>query len=257
MTEENNDIAMRNNASAPMAQPAPQRDEMMAMIELLAANPNTDIVKMQAAINMRNRELERLAEIAYTRAFIEMQTDLPTIIKKGEVFFNDKAKPAFKHAKFEDVIEAIKPILKAHGFSLQHLTRTSDKGVPTLRTVLRHVNGHSEFTERSAPADTSGAKNNLQAVGSTTSYLKRYNIFDLLGLAAKDEDNDGNQGQKDVFITEQQRCELQKLLEESGIDKVKFFRDYLKVEGLLTMPVAYYKKALNVVNDRIKKNANT
>jgi hypothetical protein len=40
--------------------------------------------------------------------------------------------------------------------------------------VLSHELGHSEETTMTLPLDTSGSKNNVQAVGSSTSYGKRY-----------------------------------------------------------------------------------
>ena len=39
--------------------------------------------------------------------------------------------------------------------------------------------------------DNSGSKNSIQAIGSTTTYLQRYTLFSILGLAAG-EDDDGS-----------------------------------------------------------------
>jgi hypothetical protein len=44
------------------------------------------------------------------------------------------------------------------------------------------------------PLDTSGSKNNVQAVGSSTSYGKRYTATLLLNIRTKGEDDDGHAG---------------------------------------------------------------
>src|SRR5258708_10458648 len=57
--------------------------------------------------------------------------------------------------------------------------------------TLTHAQGHSESVSMSAQPDTSGSKNSIQAIGSTTSYLQRYTLFAATGLAPKDADTDG------------------------------------------------------------------
>lgn len=44
----------------------------------------------------------------------------------------------------------------------------------------------------SAEPDGSGSKNAVQAIGSTNTYLQRYTLFSVLGLASVDMDDDAN-----------------------------------------------------------------
>ena len=44
------------------------------------------------------------------------------------------------------------------------------------------------------PADTSGSKNVVQAIGSSVSYGKRYTMQALLNITSGGEDDDGHSG---------------------------------------------------------------
>lgn len=166
-------------------------DAMLQMIEKVCTNPDFDIAKMEKLIAMRDAEMARVAKIDFTTAFAAMQPQLPAVEKTGSVSYDKNATVAFRFAKLENIVEAISPLLKEYGFSFSHCSHYTDKGVKII-TTLMHSGGHSIGTEREAPLDTSGSKNQLQAGGSTTSYLKRYNLCDLLGIVTKDEDKDGN-----------------------------------------------------------------
>ena len=57
---------------------------------------------------------------------------------------------------------------------------------------ITHEQGYSEETTITAPADLTGSKNVIQAIGSTISYLERYSILALTGLTTYEMDNDAN-----------------------------------------------------------------
>jgi hypothetical protein len=56
---------------------------------------------------------------------------------------------------------------------------------------VKHDLGGSDQASLGAAPDKTGGKNNIQAIGSTCTYLSRYLTLLLLGLAAKGQDNDG------------------------------------------------------------------
>lgn len=49
-----------------------QPDPFLAMIERAASNPEFDIVKMQALVDMRNAELARQARVAFDLSLIHI-----------------------------------------------------------------------------------------------------------------------------------------------------------------------------------------
>ena len=51
--------------------------------------------------------------------------------------------------------------------------------------------GHSESVTLDAFKEDSGTKNNIQAMGSSITYLERYTLFAATGLASEEQDDDG------------------------------------------------------------------
>ncbi len=58
--------------------------------------------------------------------------------------------------------------------------------------TLKRISGNEISTEGTFPFDTTGSKNNIQAVGSTLTYARRYLLGMLLNVARKEDDTDGN-----------------------------------------------------------------
>ena len=68
---------------------------------------------------------------------------------------------------------------------------TQEANQVTVTCRITHVLGHYEETSLSSAHDNSGGKNAIQAIGSAITYLQRYTLLALTGLATKDQDNDG------------------------------------------------------------------
>lgn len=94
------------------------------------------------------------------------------------------------YAGLAETIEQITPLLASNGLSHRWETKQED-GKITVKCFLTHVDGHSECAEMVSGADTSGSKNNIQAIGSAISYLQRYTLFSVCGLASREVDDDG------------------------------------------------------------------
>lgn len=157
---------------------------LLSMIERAARDPAVDVAKMERLFQMQERAEAQRAKAAYLAALAQMQSELPAVARRGKGH-NDK-----KYARFEDIVEAVKPVMSAHGFSLTFRVAQSEKSM-TVTGVLGHAQGHTESTDMTLPADTSGAKNPVQAWGSSASYGKRYVTLTLLCIATEDEDDDG------------------------------------------------------------------
>lgn len=92
----------------------------------------------------------------------------------------------FKYATFDAILEMARPILSKHELALIQTT-SSANGTVIVTTRLAHSSG--EWIEDSIGAASEGRE--LQAIGSALSYLKRYALTAMLGVAA-DEDDDAN-----------------------------------------------------------------
>jgi len=182
---------------------APVVSESAAIIQVIeraAMNPNVDIDKMERLLQMQERIMERNARSAYAAALSRMQEHLPVIAENGRIVVRDKVTKeviqSTGYALWEDINEAIKPVLSAHGFALSFKTGLAPDGKITVTGILSHRDGHSEETTMILPHDSTGSKNAVQAVGSSTSYGKRYTACALLNITSRGEDDDGETAAK-------------------------------------------------------------
>jgi len=170
---------------APKEQPAalaPVENETDSLIRA-AMDPNMDMAKLSALIDMRERVMKIQAKEAFDRAFTKMQAEMPVIVEYAKT--NNGT-----YAPLEDIIEQVRPILTKHGFGLSHRTEWPEKNVIRVVGILTHEQGHERTTEFVAGADTSGSKNAVQAQGSTVQYGRRYTTKDLLNIVTRGEDDD-------------------------------------------------------------------
>jgi hypothetical protein len=193
-------VADRRVADAPRAALAPAEPTEGALLLLAiqratsAERCDLDQVKELWALH---REMKaETARVAYDAAFARMQPELPIIDENGEVIGRDGG-VASTYAEWENINEAIKPILARFGFGLSFRTgRTADDDrIPTITAIVSHDQGHRETTTMELPEDASGDMNDLQAVGSSTSYMKRYTALAILNIVSRRrEDDDGRAG---------------------------------------------------------------
>lgn len=164
----------------------------ITVIERLAANPQVDVTKLEKIIELQERILDRNAKAAFEAAYAQMQPDIPEIDEKGQILVKGTLRSSY--AKLEDIHKAIKPVLKAHGFALRHRTEWPDdrKNIIRIVGILSHVEGHSEESAFEAPMDQSEYRTDIQSMGSTVSYGRRYTTIDLLNIATRSQDNDGS-----------------------------------------------------------------
>lgn len=236
-------IAERQEQAAPVA----AGDNMVAMIERLARSPDVDVGKLEKLLEMQERIMARQASAAYSAALADMQTELPAIEKRGRIKIKS-GDPGQPYALWDDINETIKPILKKHGFSLSFRTGTTEEGKITTTAILRHREGHQEETTVTLPHDSSGSKNAVQAVGSSTQYGKRYAAGALLNLTFKGEDDDGNAGGA-KNITDEQASTLYDKIEEARADLGKFIAHF-GVAAVEDLPASAYDKAYRMLTQK-------
>lgn len=178
-------------------------DGLLSMIERAARDPSFDVEKMQQLFALQERVHERQAKQAFTDAKIEMRPFLPEITMKGMIRILDKdgnAKQETPFARFEDLHELVVPVLTEHGFDLKFRNGLSPEGKVRVTTVLSHRLGHEDETYFDLPHDTSGSKNAVQAIGSSTKYGMRYGTISILNLRVVGDDDDGNAAMPDTVI---------------------------------------------------------
>lgn len=224
-----------------------EASNVLQVISRAAADPNVDIEKLERLLAMQERITARNAQAEYAAALAEMQPHLPTIAERGAI--KDRSGNAqSRYALWEDIVTTITPILSAHGFALSFRT-ANEANMVSVTGVLSHRAGHSESTTLALPIDTSGSKNAVQSVGSSTSYGKRYTASALLNLRTGEADDDGALGGDEPRISEDQVANLQALIEEVGADKARFFA-YLKIGALDEIYARNYSSVVKLLESK-------
>lgn len=182
---------------------------MISVLDRAARDPNVSPEKLERFYELHRKVLQDAAERSYLEAIAAMQAELPTVARKGKGHNNT-------YARFEDIIDAVRPVLVKHGFSLTFRTSQTDKAM-TVTGVLGHRDGHKETTDVVLPPDTGGSKNVVQAWGSSTSYGKRYVALSLLGIATENEDDDAKKAGQEP-ASDNTLASLRKLIDETAAD---------------------------------------
>lgn len=212
---------------------------IFSMIERVASQPDVPVERVEQLFKLYTQMDAERARRAYHAAFAKMQPSLPAVERKGKSHNG-------KYARFEDIIGTIMPVLAEHGFGLSF--RTSEQpGKVVVTCLLSHSDGHSESTEYAFPYDGSGSKNAIQAIASAISYGKRYTMNALLGIATRDEDDDGNAACAGETISDEQFKQLAAALSEKRIAPAKFCAVY-KIANVGDLPAKRFEEALGRLN---------
>lgn len=189
--------------------PISNDSNIMAVISRAAADPTCDIDKLERLMAMHERMQARDAEAEFNAAMAAMQSDIPSIAERGAIVVNGQKRSDY--ATFEDINDVIKPIMQQHGFAITFKVENIAQGL-SVTGILMHRAGHRESTTMLLPLDTSGSKNAVQAVGSSTSYGKRYVMSALLNLTTRGEDDDGHAAVPTANVTSVQASGITALL---------------------------------------------
>jgi len=177
--DEHSVVAPVNAALAP--------DQLLA--KALERDINPDVLSRMMDLYERHERMQ--AERQYIASMAAFKADPPAIRKTKHVSYASKGgKTDYHHAPLDEVVRAISVAMSPHGLSFRWRTQQLD-GLISVTCVLQHVGGHSEEVTLQASPDQSGGKNSIQAVGSTVTYLQRYTLLAATGLAAEEQDDDG------------------------------------------------------------------
>lgn len=189
----------------------------MSMIER-AVERGADVAMIEKLMDLQERNQRDVARRAFDQAIANAKAEFGPIRKSGKVS-HGQGKTSFEHETLIDISAAVDGPLSRYGLHYRYRVSQTDR--ITVTCIIAHKDGHSEETTLSGQPDTSGAKNSIQAVGSTVTYLQRYTLKAALGLSAA-ADDDGQIAEQRVGnenITADQWQELVRLIDKAGIDE--------------------------------------
>jgi len=215
-----------------------------------AIEKGADLDKLEKLFEMQLRWEANEAKKAYVKAMAAFKENPPKITKDSKVDFNSsKGRTNYNYANLGDVTNKLTPALSKHG--LTATWKTKQNGKIEVTCIMTHVMGHYEETTLSADSDQSGNKNSIQAIGSTITYLQRYSLLAICGLATYEQDTDGMNKEQEC-ITAEQAKEIDKLVKEKGVDVVKFLV-YMKVDSYNEILATNYQTAVNTLKNYTRK----
>lgn len=228
------------NTELAVAQPS-QLATVITALERAASNPDVDVAKMQAILDMQERILNRNAEAEFSAAMTMAQGELGRVSADA-----NNPQTRSQYASYAQLDRTVRPVYAKHGFALSF--DTGDAPFPEMVRVLCHVShraGHSRTYHVDMPADGKGAKGGdvmtkTHAAGAAMSYGMRYLLKMIFNIAVGEDDVDGNTV---TVITEEQAANLQALMDECVKNQAKFMA-WLGVEQLTDLPAEKYARAV-------------
>lgn len=218
---------------------------LLHAIVTLAKDSAVDVAKLDALLKMQERLEGRDAEREFTAAFVRLSAKMPRVKKNGTISLGTN-KGSIPFAKWEDMDKIIRPLLNEEGFALSFdsAPRPGDGGGLVVTGRLER-GGHARTASIPLPLDTGPGRNNLQAMGSTLSYGKRYCAEMLLNIVREGDDDDGKRGGAQ-FITQDDIGKLRKLIADTGTDEDRFLQ-FFQVTDLASLTVENLAPARNML----------
>lgn len=212
-----------------------------------------DLAVLKDMMNLQEKWERREAEKAFFKATASFKKNPPKIFKDRHVDYTSKSgiRTEYDHATLGNVVEKICMALSEHGLTAD-FDQKQENNQLTVTCYLTHELGFSKKTSMTAPPDTSGGKNGIQGLGSTNSYLQRYTLLALTGLATHDMDNDGQLAEPIQYITGKQASQILDMINSIDNFSEASFLSWAKLESIEMMPVYAFGKNMNALNAKAK-----
>ena len=229
----------------PIVQVRENQQPMIYSMIHLAIQQGAGIDQLERLWDMQLKYEANEAKKAYHFAMSEFKKERIVITKD-----KDNAQYKSKYTSIGNLVDSVTPILGKHG--LTHKWDISQEGdMITVTCVSTHALGHSESVSMRAPSDKSGAKNPIQQIKSTRTYLQAATFESLFGLASTDAncDDDGNGHGNVATIDEKQQSQIIDMMLSKNVNESQFLA-WLKVASVENIPAdkfGYVMKTLENV----------
>jgi len=172
----------------------PPSESMSVVAIAMSKNYTPEQVEKMMELQIKFEKNE--ARKAFFEAVAAFKENPPEVCKDKENMQFSKGGKKAMYSSLGNFVKTVNPALGAHGLSASWEIEQADKLVK-VSCKLSHRLGHSETVKMEAPPDASGgnAKNPIQQIKSTVTYLRAVTFEAVTGLAATDEanlDDDGN-----------------------------------------------------------------
>jgi hypothetical protein len=199
---------------------------------------------------------------AFAAALVEASAELVDVARSQEA---NAGQYSYRFAGLSDFLAVVRPVLHAHGLAHMQLVATEpfDKGVNvTIATMLVHASG-ATFTSPELRLVVPAF--DAQKVGSAITYGRRYSLTTTLGIAGRDDDDDGHavaqttpkqvkKSSEPASYRSENEAETRRLLNAAPADvRGEVQRQFLEHFGLplSKLPKDRHAEALTFVTERL------
>lgn len=203
-----------------------QESPTPALLLSQAIDKGLNVEQLEKLMGLQERWENRQAEKAFNLAMSNFQKKKPEIKKTKSGY--DKR---YYYAPLPCIQKQIDPVLSECGLSYNWEQEIKDDKI-IVSCIGTHLDGYSKKTTLEAPFDKSGNKNDLQAMGSSNSYLFRYTLCALFGISSE-EDNDGSSAKnkpKEPGVTSKKQGN-EKSVDELHKEYILLFNEYKGLVG--------------------------
>jgi hypothetical protein len=249
------------------APPSDSPSTILALIETVALDPRAGVEKLERMMAMYERRKSKEAELAHNAAkgrILKKLVGIKIVKNRAVLYEVEKGKPhkntcaAFKYAPLEEIDKYLRPLLAEEDMDLSYSDEPQEGGAILIRGRLTHLpSGHYEDSFMTAPPDTTGGKSNVQAVGSTNSFLRRYVACNIFNIVVVGDDDDGTGGTIDQAQTKTIIDLIRKA--KAGAKFLKYMKAQSVEEAgsieaaVATIAARDYRKAINTLKEQIAK----
>lgn len=211
-----------------------------------AVEKDASVETLERLMKIREDIKKEKAKEEFYASLQEFQSKMKPIATDCEVK-NKDGTVRYRYASLKKIMQEIQPLLTECGFSVSFETEKKDKDI-IVKCILKHIGGHSETSSFTIPIETSSYMNDIQKMGSTLTYAKRYALMGVLNLIVEDTDTDANisviveetpkeekKEEKKLYLTQKQKNYIFYLCKQKGIseeERKELLKNLLGVESL-------------------------
>lgn len=235
----------------------PASTEMIVQDDLiakLASDPNVDVNKMQAIIDMKIQVMEYQANVEATRAYNIAWTAFRKEL--GPVIKNRKNKQTdSKYADLDAVKKVVDPLLAKHGFSDRYKDEILENGQIKTTCEIVHEAGHVERNSVQFDIDDVGIKGTvnktkIHGTASAMMYGQRISLCRACGIRIAEDDDGNAAGNTPISAKEMET--VREYLDLTGSQEDKFCEAF-KIERLANLNQEQLKTAMIQLKTKVKR----
>jgi hypothetical protein len=165
---------------------------LLNFIERASRDPDIDVGKLQALLEMQRSVMHEQAKRAFNSAMAEAQSEMEPVLRDAT-----NSHIGNKYAKLETIDAQMRPVYTHHGFSVRYGSAPPPhEGWIRITCTVAHRDGYYEEHYLDSQLDVSGSggrtnKTPVQGVGSSVTYLRRYLLCMVFNIVLANEDDDG------------------------------------------------------------------